>query len=65
MERISVWSVRGRSAATGIFSYWGIKRGILYGKQKHDPRGRPGKAEQGGRDLQSPRGVLYQPDRGA
>ena len=43
----------------------GTKRGILYGKQKHDPRGRPGKAEQRGCDLQSPRGVLYQSDRGA
>lgn len=43
----------------------GTKRGILYGKQKHDPRGRPGKAEQRGCDLQSARGILYQSDRGA
>ena len=47
------------------FLYRGTKRGILYGKQKHDPCGRPGKAEQRGCDLQSPRGVLYQSDRGA
>ena len=32
------------------FLYRGTKRGILYGKQKHDPCGRPGKAEQRGRD---------------
>lgn len=43
----------------------GTKRGILYGKQKHDPCGRPGKAEQRGCDLQSARGILYQSDRGA
>ena len=46
------------------FLYRGTKRGILYGKQKHDPCGRPGKAEQRGCDLQSPRGILYQSDRG-
>ena len=41
------------------------KRGIHYGEQEHDPRGRPGEAEQRGCDLQSARGILYQSDRGA
>ena len=36
------------------------KRGIHYGEQEHDPRGRPGEAEQRGCDLQSARGILYQ-----